>query len=225
MRQLKKLDTSNSVDWEKDLSSHVLHKSISGESVKPDNHAVADFDSIHHVKLNAHLYQFYRAVEDYVNVMSVFFRTGLAKGDACLWIINDAMNFDRVQLLATKLIPNYLMHVCTGQLTLMSAGDWYLSNQRFDQERAVRRGEQFVQKALDRGYSRVRVSADVSVIPKRDRQAFADYEKRIHQAIRLWPVIVVCAYPIFGVSLSETRVILDHHDHMLVGDHRIVSSD
>ncbi len=200
-------------------------KSSSGKQPEPENHAVADFDSIHHVGLNAHLYQFYRAVEDYVNVMSIFFRTGLAKGDSCLWLVNDSMNIDRVQLLATKMIPNFLMHVCTGQLTLMSASDWYLSNHHFSEQQAIENGGQFVQQSLSRGYQRIRISADTSVVPKRDRQKFAEYENKIHQMIRTLPVIVVCAYPIFGVSLSETRAILDHHDHMMVGDHRIVTSD
>lgn len=183
-----------------------------GSSVKS-----SDFDSLHRVKVSSHLYQFYRSIEDYVTVLSVFYRTGLAKGDACLWLVNESMNLDRVQAMAQRMIPNFLLYLCTGQLSILSANAWYLTHKRFDEAKAIRNAQQFLKKSLDRGYKRVRISGDASVIPVKDRKPFGEYEKKVHTAMKEWPAIVVCAYPIFGISLSETRGILDHHDHRMVG--------
>ncbi len=179
----------------------------------------SDFDSIHHVKANAHLYQFYKSIEDYVNVLSVFFRTGLAKGDACLWLVSSSMNLDRVQALASRMIPNFMLHLCTGQLVILSAEDWYLSRARFDESKSIKNAKAFLEQSLQKGYKRIRACGDIDVIPRKDRQAFGAYEKKLHEATKTWPAIVVCAYPILKISLSETRAILNHHDHMMVGHH------
>jgi len=175
-----------------------------------------NYDSVHHVKDGCHLYQFYKGMKDYVSSISGFFRVGLLKGDACLWIIDDRHGFDAILRLANPLVPNIHDYLASGQLTLRSADQWYLMNGRFCAEQAIANAENFIQGRLQSGYEHIRVVGDCGVVPREDRLRFQAYEEKAHHIIRQAPVVVVCAYPILDCTLSETSAVLDLHDHVLV---------
>ena len=178
-----------------------------------------DFDAFNQIEHGAHLYQFYKTIDDYVASLGIFFRTGLNKGEACIWLVDEAMGLRSVQQFAEKIIPNLLLYLCTGQMTILSANEWYLTGGNFDEEKAVANAQNFIQKTLEKGYSGIRGAGDAAAIPKMQRHKLEPYEARMNQFIKELPLIGVCAYPIDDCTLSEVRMVIEHHDHRMLSCH------
>lgn len=177
---------------------------------------MTDFDSLNQIESGAHLYQFYKTIDDYVSSLAVFFRTGLSKGDACLWLIDESMGIKRVQQMIEKIIPNFLLYLCTGQMTMLSANEWYLKDGNFDEAQSISNAQNYIQKMLDKGYRSIRGAGDAGTIPKKDRPQLEVYEAKMHEIMKELPVIGVCAYPIDDCSMGDVRMIIQHHDHRML---------
>ena len=177
---------------------------------------MTDFDVLNQIEYGSHLYQFYKTIDEYVASLGIFFRTGLSKGEACIWLVDDAMGIKRVQQLAEKIIPDFLLALCTGQMNMLSANEWYLTQGNFDEEKAVVNAKTCIQKMLDKGYPAIRGAGDTAAIPKKERYKLEVYESRMNQMIKGLPVIGVCAYPIDDCSLNEVHQVITNHDHRII---------
>jgi MEDS: MEthanogen/methylotroph, DcmR Sensory domain len=177
----------------------------------------ADFDTLHEVDRHKHLYQFYKTVEDYVEDLSGYFRSGLDKGEACVWIASEKMGLSRLQDLMALRIPGLRDHRTAGRIQIFSAEAWYLKNGRFDPAQALSNAEREIRKLLEAGYKAIRGAGDASAIPHEDWPELEPYEHSVTQLVRQAPVIALCAYPILHCTLRETKMVIDVHDDVMVG--------
>ena len=178
----------------------------------------SDFDSLHGILPGKHFYQFYKGSDDFLCVMIPYFQTGLGKGEACLWLVSkrNGMHFSRVT--AEGLISRFSDYDSSGQLVILSAEDWYLTDGFFDEEKAMSNAEQFVGKIKGQGFERFRIAGDIGgAVPRADWPKAEAYERKISPWIKSRAVIALCAYPILECTPSQTKGILDCHEDVLVG--------
>lgn len=176
-----------------------------------------DFDKLHNVKPGRHLYQFYKSDEDYLDVLIPFFKAGLDKGEACLWLVSEKKNLIALHKAAEKQIPDFLHYVASGQMLIASAEKWYLKNGRFDHEQALKNAGDYIAESIKNGYISIRGSGDGAAIPHEDWELLPPYEDAITEVLRAQPVTALCAYPILDCALKETKMVIEHHDDVLVG--------
>ncbi len=176
-----------------------------------------DFDFVHNIAPGRHLYQFYKNSEDYLRVLIPYFQAGLTKGEACLWLVSDKMGVEKMSDAADAQIKRYLYYVSAGQFQILSAEKWYLTDGRFDEAKAVRNASEALQSALKRGFHRLRGAGDVGAIPHTDWPLVRAYEKKMASFIKTSSLIALCAYPILGCTLPDTKAVLEAHDSVLVG--------
>ena len=114
-----------------------------------------------------------------------------------------------------KSIANHFM--ASGQFQIRSAEAWYLKNGRFNETQALDNAAECVDLGLKKGYSGIRAAGDVAAIPASDRLDFYDYEEKVDSLIKEAPLIALCAYPILDCTLRETKMVIECHDDVLMG--------
>ncbi len=176
-----------------------------------------DFDSLNNLSPGQHRYQFYKSEDDYVESMSRFFRAGLEKGDACLWLASEKMGLERISGLLETLIPNFLFYLSAGQFQIRSAEEWYLRDGYFSEEQALANAANYMEYVQKIGFNRLRGAGDASAIPRAEWPKLKSYEKKVDEIIKSSPIMAVCAYPILECTLQDTKMVLDCHDGVLSG--------
>jgi hypothetical protein len=178
---------------------------------------VNDFDALYNVSPGKHLYQFYKGLDDYMSVVTAFFRAGLEKGEACLWLVPAATGIEKAKGMAELLIPGAERYLETGQLEIRSGEDWYLTGGRFDADRAVNHAAAALEEMRAAGYKILRGVGDAAAIPHQDWPAVHVYEQKMADFIPSAPLIALCTYPILQCSIADTRAVVEEHDSVLVG--------
>ena len=176
-----------------------------------------DFDNLYSVSVSKHFYQFYKNTEDYLSLMLAYFRAGLEKGQACFWLVTEKIGLEEVHRLADIKIPRFLYYLCSGQIKILSAEDWYLTNGVFDEKKALGNAERLVRHYLEQGYHCIRLGGSCAAVTVReDWWKLESYERKAHEVIKAAPAIALCAYPILDCSLKETKMVVDSHDDVLI---------
>lgn len=176
-----------------------------------------DFDSLHGIAAGKHFYQFYKNQNDYLRVMIAYFRAGLEKGEACLWLVPQKIGVQQACVIADSEIPRFLYYLSASQFQIRSAEDWYLTDGSFDEKRAMANAQQMLSDIQRKGFHLLRAAGDLSAIPREDWEKVHDYEAKIDPWIRTAPVIALCAYPILELNLLDTKSVVENHDGVLVG--------
>ena len=176
-----------------------------------------DFDAAHKIQPGRHFYQFYKNQKDLLRVMIPYFQAGLQKGEACLWLVSEKMGVQEASAVAESKIPRFFYYLASGQMQILSAEDWYLTDGFFDEEKAVSNANEVLARIKKMGYHRLRGAGDAGAIPRRDWSRVHIYEGNISGLIRSAPLIALCAYPILECSLPDTQSILENHDNVLIG--------
>jgi hypothetical protein len=176
-----------------------------------------DFDIIHHIQPGKHFYQFYKNQDYLLRVLIPYFEAGLQKGEACLWLVSKKTGVSETTAFAETRIPRFLYYLASGQIQILPAEDWYLTDGLFDEEKAMSRANETVAHVLKMGYHRLRGAGDMGSIPRRDWGRVHIYEGNISGLIRSASLIALCAYPISQCTLPDTKSILENHNSVLVG--------
>ena len=176
-----------------------------------------NFDSLHAITSGKHLYQFYKNSEDFLHVMIPYFDAGLAKGEACLWLVSKRNGFDLARDTAEAMIPSFSAPHSLEQFQILPAEDWYLTEGVFDEAKAVRNAGNYLERVLKLGFSALRIAGDAGAVSRNDRPQFEAYERKIMPWIKGRPVIALCAYPILECTPSQAKTILECHEDVLVG--------
>ncbi|MBI3307646.1 MAG: MEDS domain-containing protein [Candidatus Omnitrophica bacterium] len=177
-----------------------------------------DFDFLHQVSPGRHFYQFFKRSEDYFRVAIPYFLSGLKKGEACLWLISSRMgNCGEIRKVFSSLVSDFDGLCQSGQLQILLAEEWYLTDGHFDEARALENASQYLQKIKSEGYAAIRGAGDAWAVPQRDWPGLMKYEKKVSALIHTENVTALCAYPILECTPTETRSILNCHDDVLVG--------
>jgi len=178
----------------------------------------SNVDNLYHLQPGKHLYQFYKNTDDFVRVITSFFQAGLEKGNACLWLVSEKIGVEKAKTFLEIMIPKCAGYLASGQLQILSGEAWYLDGGRFSENRIVRNLEQFLEFVKKGNFSGIRICGDGASIPRNQWEFLFRYEKKIDPVLREKRVICVCAYPILGCSVTDTKTILDlHKDGVFIG--------
>ena len=159
-----------------------------------------------------HFYQFYKGREDFFRFSIPFLRHGLESGEACLWIVSQAIGIAEA-IHAFGRECDLELFLDRGQLTILPAEKWYFDRGRFSERKVLQKTKSFVEDKTRLGFGAVRGVGDAGWLEKKDWVPFQEYEERAHQLIQNFgKITAICAYPIQRCSLTQTKDVLIHHD-------------
>jgi MEDS: MEthanogen/methylotroph, DcmR Sensory domain len=166
----------------------------------------------------SHICQFYNSKEDQVKMLVPYFKQGLEKNDACVWLVGDLTVEEATNALAA-VVPELDYYIVTGQMQIKHYTDLY-TNADGTVKPPDTLCDQFAamgSTVTAKGFRGLRASGNVSWINNADAMSrFMDYETKVHCAIQDSRIMAVCTYPAKAAALHGSRELIHNHGKIYI---------
>lgn len=166
----------------------------------------------------SHICQFYTCKEDLVQLLAPYFKQGLEKNDACVWLVADLAVEEARNALAA-VIPGLNHYIVSGQMQIRHYTELY-TNPDGTVKPAGELSLQFAameSTVKAKGFAGLRASGNVSWIKDEENMSrFMDYETEVHCAIQDSRMMAVCTYPARAAALQRSRELIHNHGKIYV---------
>jgi PAS domain S-box-containing protein len=156
-----------------------------------------------------HFCLFYETERDLLETLSLYFKTGLANNEYCLWITPES--FDKARNALIQAIPLADQHLKAGNLEVISYQEWYFEGGIYDATKSIQGFDTKLAQALEKGYTRMRVLADESWLDQEYWKVFIDYEGKLDKRFTGKPISIVCAYLTVARSAADILDVAQTH--------------
>lgn len=176
----------------------------------------------------SHFCQFYQTQQDLLDVLVPYFQAGLEGNELCVWVTSDFLTTDEAKAALSDGVPEMPQYLKNGQIEVFPYTDWYLKGGDFDLQRTLDMWMEKHNRALEQGYSGLRVSGNPYWIDnKKDWDDFAAYEAEINNVIGGTKLLVLCTYSLEKCGVVEIMDVVRNHEFALAmtrGEWQVVSS-
>lgn len=166
----------------------------------------------------SHVCQFYDSKEDQVKMLVPYFKQGLEKNDACVWLVGD-LTVEEARSALAAAVPNLAHYMAKGQMQIRHYTELY-TNPDGTVKPADTLCGQFAEMGpavMAKGFNGLRASGNVSWVNDEDAMSdFMDYETKVHCAILGSRMMAVCTYPARAAALHGSRELIHNHGKFFV---------
>jgi signal transduction histidine kinase len=155
------------------------------------------------VPWGTHFFLFHETPDDLIDACIPYFRAGLESGELCVWVIDHPLREEEVRYRLRDAISGFDRYFDNRSIEIVRGREWYMTGNELDLERVTRGWKQKMERALNDGYTGLRLSADTAWLEKRDWKAFCEYEKEVNDSIVDTPMLALCTYPLPGSAAAE----------------------
>ena len=168
-------------------------------------------DLVTQARRGSHHCLFYQSRDDLVNLLAEYFKTGMEKGESCIWVTADG----GVEKMAREAISKKLTAPETrqaeSQIEFIRCSDWYLRDGSFHPEQVLDNWVEKLKLAVNGGYQGLRVSGDLGWLDATDWQTLMGYESDVNSVIAGKDFMAVCSYPLAKLNASQMIDVISHH--------------
>jgi hypothetical protein len=158
-----------------------------------------------------HVCQFYGTAEELAEVLIPYFKVGLERHEACLWIAGDPYGAERARSEMRTAVPDFDRRIAAGQMQIVSHEEWHRRWGTVSAAEAVGGMLSWKDEALAAGYTGIRSGGNPSSLYERSLDAFLDFERLADKAFKGQPIVALCNY---CLSKYAGRTVLDvMHSH------------
>lgn len=179
---------------------------------------VADERALLNMPWGTHICQFYSRKEDLLKMLVPYFKQGLQRNEACMWLVCD-LTVEEARTALAAAVPDLSRFMARGQMQIRCHTEFY-TNPNGTVKMPDLLAEQFVgmAKAMRaKGFEGLRASGSVSWINNEESMArFMDYETKVNGAIQDSRIMAVCTYPASTASLCRCRELIHNHGKIFV---------
>lgn len=173
------------------------------------------FEYVKQIPLGMHLCVFYQNQMELVEALIPYYQEGINQNELCLWIAAEPLDPDSTYELFLKRWPKSSEYIKNGHLQIISCQDWYLNENKFNNEKVNQLLFEKLNFALNSGYRGLRLSGDASWLKNEIWNQFIHYEEDVNQKIPNYPIIALCAYLLEKCKLSTILEVFSHHQAAL----------
>ena len=167
------------------------------------------------VPWGTHFFLFHETKDDLIDACLPYFRAGLESGESCIWAIGDPLTEEEVRYCLRDAIPRFDDYFESRSIEIVRGREWYMSGNDLDLEKVTRGWKQKIERALNGGYSGLRLSADTAWLERRDWKEFCEYEKEVNDSIMDTRMLALCTYPLPGSAAAEILDVTRTHQFAL----------
>ncbi len=145
----------------------------------------------------SHVCQFYQRKEDLLELLVPYFKQGLEKNDACVWLVGD-LTVDEARNALLAAVPDLDFYLAKGQMQILHYTELYTNPDGTVKHADTLCGEFAAMGSTVQasGFNGLRASGSVSWVENDDAMArFMEYETKVHCAIQDSRMMAVCTYP------------------------------
>ena len=168
-------------------------------------------DLVTDARRGSHNCLFYKSQDDLVNLLAGYIKSGIEKGEFCIWITADGGVEDKARRAVGKKLPNPNTQLAGSQIEFIQYSDWYLQDGSFRPEKVLNSWVERLKLALNLGYRGLRVTGDLGWLDATDWQTLMDYETDINSVIAGQSFMAVCSYPLPKINASQMIDVIDRH--------------
>jgi hypothetical protein len=166
----------------------------------------------------SHVCQFYNRKEDLVKMLVPYFKQGLEKNEACVWLVGD-LTVEEARNALAAVVPGLEQYLAKGQMQIRHYTELY-TNPNGTVKPADQLSDQFAEMESTvraKGFEGLRASGSVSWIKNEESMSrFMDYETKVHCAIQGSRMMAVCTYPARAAALHRSRELIHNHGKIYV---------
>lgn len=166
----------------------------------------------------SHVCQFFDGKEDLVKMLVPYFKQGLERNEACVWLVGDLTVEEAGNALAA-VVPDLDCFMDTGQMQIRHYTEFY-TNANGRVKPPAQLSDDFAAMGLTvraNGFEGLRVSGSVSWVKDAESMSqFMDYETKVNLAIQNSRMMAVCSYPAQAAAMCQCRELIHNHGKIFV---------
>lgn len=166
----------------------------------------------------SHVCQFFNAKDDLLTMLVPYFKQGLERNEACVWMVGELSVAEAKEALAAA-VPGLDRYLATGQMKILHYSDVY-TNPDGTVKAANALSDQFRDLGAAmaaEGYAGVRASGGMGWVNDAGSMArIMDFETKVNCAIQNSRMMAVCTYPAAAAALTPCRELIHNHGRIFV---------
>jgi signal transduction histidine kinase len=171
------------------------------------------------VAWGAHFCLFYETKEDLLDTLISYCKSGLGRGEYCLWIVAEPLTIEDATDALKDTVPDLDRHLADSRIEIASARDWFLPGGTFDGKRLTAAWYEKLARVSTRGFAGMRVTGDTTWLAKKDWRHFCDYEDGLNDVIGNQRLAVLCTYPLAACGAPQILDVVRTHQFVLARRH------
>jgi hypothetical protein len=179
---------------------------------------VAEDKALLDMPWGSHVCQFYNQKDDLVKMLVPYFKQGLEKNEACVWLVGD-LTIEEARSALAAVVPDLERYMARGQMQIRHYTEFY-TNPNGTVKAPDQLSDQFAamgSAVRAKGFSGLRASGSVSWINNEESMSrFMDYETKVNCAIQNSRIMAVCTYPAKAAALHRCRELIHNHGKIYV---------
>ena len=166
----------------------------------------------------SHVCQFYNGKDDLVKMLVPYFKQGLERNEACVWLVDD-LTIEEARNALAEAVPDLERFMDIGQMQIRHYTEFY-TNTNGTVKPAAQLSEDFAAMGSTvraNGFEGLRASGSVSwVNDAQSMSQFMDYETKVNLAIQNSRIMAVCTYPAQAAAMCQCRELIHNHGKIFV---------
>lgn len=166
----------------------------------------------------SHVCQFYNGKNDLLEMLVPYFKQGLERNEACVWLVGD-LTVEEAKNALQAAVPDLDRYMAKGQLQILHYTDLYTTSNGTVKP-SDELSDAFAAMGITvkaQGFSGLRASGSVSWVADQESMLrFMEYETKVNLAIQNARIMAVCTYPAEAAGLSRCRELIHNHGKIFV---------
>jgi MEDS: MEthanogen/methylotroph, DcmR Sensory domain len=166
-----------------------------------------------------HVCHWFRSAEELGEVLIPYFKTGLERDEACLWVTNNPYGSDRAVSEMRAAMPSFDPRMAAGQIEIASHEEWYTNQGALSGAGIIQSWMQRKDRAIASGYKGLRITGNTSFLDEGTWNDFLAYERALDVGLRGQPILALCSYCNGACSGSALVDVMCSHGASLAKRH------
>jgi hypothetical protein len=166
----------------------------------------------------SHVCQFYDGKDDLLKMLVPYFKQGLERNEACVWLVGD-LTVEEARHALAAVVPDLERLMGTGQMQIRHYTEFY-TNDDGTVKPAGELSDAFAAMGSTvkaNGFEGLRASGSVSWVNDPEGMSkFMDYETKVNLAIQNSRIMAVCTYPAQAAAMCQCRELIHNHGKFFV---------
>jgi len=173
-------------------------------------------DVIGGVPWGTHFCQFYKTIQDLIDILVPYFKAGLESNEFCMWVTSEPLMVAEAEEAMRGAVSAFDEYMRQGQIEIIPYNEWYLLEGTFDDDRVLNGWISKLEQALSKGYAGLRLTGNTFWLERNHWQAFTEYEAKVNNVIGQYRMIAACTYSLDKCDAAAIIDVIKNHQFALI---------
>ena len=163
------------------------------------------------IPFGIHMCHFYKERQELVEVLVPFFIAGLNSNERCIWVCAEPLNAADAKLELKAAAVDAETAIQRGALTVLDYSEFYLKARGMSSAEVAALWLAEEERALEDGYSGLRITGNASFLSPETWPDFMDYEEVVHRAFDGRRIVSLCTYDVRRCAPANLVEVMRRH--------------